>query len=212
VQQAIAFVAMRAAANSLSDVECALRVAQGDQEAFRQLLRRHDRMLYRTARSILKDDAEAEDALQEAYLRVFRAIADFRGEAKLSVWLFRIVVNEALQRLRERARAARAFPIAHHAEDVDAIEAQSQCPPEQPERAAQRAQTRDLLEAKIALLPGAFRAVFMLRGLDELSVTETAAALGIAEGTVRTRFFRARSKLREALSNEAGFALRDSFA
>jgi RNA polymerase sigma-70 factor (ECF subfamily) len=148
VLQAIAFVAMRTAANSLSDSDCALRVAQGDQEAFRQLLRRHDRMLYRTARSILKDDAQAEDALQEAYLRVFRAIADFRGEAKLSAWLFRIVVNEALQRLRERARAARAFPIAHQAEDVDAIEAQSECAPEEPERAVQRARTRDLLEAK----------------------------------------------------------------
>ena len=95
---------MRAAANSWSDVECALRVAQGDQEAFRQLLRRHGRMLYRAARSILKDDAEAEDALQEAYLRVFRAIADFRGEAKLSAWLFRIVVNEALQHWRKRAQ------------------------------------------------------------------------------------------------------------
>jgi RNA polymerase sigma-70 factor (ECF subfamily) len=168
-------------------------------------------MLYRTARSILKDDAEAQDALQEVYLRVFRAIADFRGEAKLSAWLFRIVVNEALQRLRERARAARAFPIAHHAKDLDIIEAQTECAPEQPERAAERARTRDLLEAKIDLLPDAFRTVFMLRGLEELSSAETAAALGIPEATVRTRFFRARSKLREALSNEAG-ALRDSFA
>jgi RNA polymerase sigma-70 factor (ECF subfamily) len=203
---------MRGAANSLSDVECALRMAQGDQQAFRQLVRRHGRMLYRAARSILKDDAEAEDALQEAYLRVFRAIADFRGEAKLSVWLFRIVVNQALESLRERARAARAFPIAHHAEDVDASEAQSERASEGPERAAQRARTRDLLEAKIGLLPDAFRTVFMLRGLEELSVTETAAALGIPEATVRTRFFRARSKLREALSKEGCFALRDPFA
>lgn len=181
-----------AAANRLSDVELALRVAQGDQEVFRQLVRSHSRMLWRAVHSILKNDAEAEDALQDGYVRAFRAIAGFRGEAKLSTWLVRIVVNEAIACLRKRARAALAFPV----------DEQSECAPEQPERAAQRAQTLDLLETKIALLPDALRTVFRLRALQELSTAETAAALDLPEATVRTRFFRARSRLRQALSND----------
>ena len=184
--------ATAAAANSLSDMELASRVAQGDQEVFRQLVRRHSRMLWRAVHSILKNDAEAEDALQDAYLRAFRAIAGFRGEAKLSTWLVRIEANEAIACLRKRARAALAFPV----------DEPSECAPEQPKRAAQRAQTLDLLETKIDLLPDALRTVFRLRALQELSTAETAAALEIPEATVRTRFFRARSRLRHALSND----------
>ncbi len=173
----------------------------GDQAAFRQLMRQHNRALYRAARSILKDDAEAEDALQESYLSAYRAIGSFRGAAKLSTWLFRIVANEALARLRKRAAVAQAFPLRLY-EGLHAEGGQSESAPEQPERAAQRAETRRLLEAKIDLLPDAFRTVFMLRALEQLSTTETAAALDIPEATVRTRFFRARSRLRQALSND----------
>jgi len=202
------------AANTLlPDVELARRVAQGDQAAFQQLMRRHNRVLYRTARSILKDDAEAEDALQEAYLRAFRAIGDFRGDARLSTWLVRIVANEALGRLRKRTRAAQAIPIARYGEDLEAVEAHmNESSAEQPEHAALRAQTRRLLEAKIDQLPDAFRAVFVLRALEELSVEETAAALDIPEATVRTRFFRARSQLREAISREVDCAIEEAFA
>jgi RNA polymerase sigma-70 factor (ECF subfamily) len=196
----------------LPDAELASRVAAGDQGAFRQLMRRHNRLLYRAARSILKEDAEAEDALQEAYLRAFGAMGDFRGEAKLSSWLVRIVVNEALARLRKRASAAQAIPIAHYGEDLDAAEnTMNESSPEQPDHAAARAQTRRLLEAKIDQLPEAFRTVFVLRALEELSVEETAAALDIPEATVRTRFFRARSQLREALSREVDLAFDDAF-
>lgn len=155
-------------------------------------MRSHSRMLWRAVHSILKNDAEAEDALQDAYLRAFRAIAGFRGEAKLSTWLVRIEANEAIACLRKRARAALAFPV----------DEPSECAPEQPKRAAQRAQTLDLLETKIDLLPDALRTVFRLRALQELSTAETAAALEIPEATVRTRFFRARSRLRHALSND----------
>jgi RNA polymerase sigma-70 factor, ECF subfamily len=193
--------AASAAANSSSDLELALRVVGGDQAAFRQLMRQHNRALYRAARSILKDDAEAEDALQESYLSAYRAIGSFRGAAKLSTWLFRIVANEALARLRKRAAVAQAFPLRLY-EGLHAEGEQSESAPEQPERAAQRAETRRLLEAKIDLLPDAFRTVFMLRALEQLSTTETAAALDIPEATVRTRFFRARSRLRQALSND----------
>jgi RNA polymerase sigma-70 factor (ECF subfamily) len=197
----------------LPDGELAWRVARGDQAAFRQLMRRHNRVLYRTARSILKDDAEAEDALQEAYLRAFRAIGNFRGDAKLSTWLVRIVANEALGRLRKRARAAQAIPIVHYGVDLEAVEEHmNESLAEQPEHAALRAQTRRLLEAKIDQLPDAFRTVFVLRALEELSVEETAAALDIPEATVRSRFFRARSQLREAISREVDCAIEDAFA
>jgi RNA polymerase sigma-70 factor (ECF subfamily) len=159
-------------------------------EAFTQLMRRHNRTLFRTARAILRDDAAAEDALQEAWLRAYHAIDAFRGEAKLSTWLVRIVINEALAR---RRKDQRHVPVVQEAEQ--AIRKH-----DQPDSMAQRSELRRRLEAKIRGLPDAFRAVFMLRAVEELSVQETAAALRIPESTVRTRFFRARSRLREALS------------
>ena len=198
----------------LSDVEIAHRIAAGDRDAFRLLMRRHNQTLYRTARSILKDDAEAEDAVQEAYLLAYRAMDGFRGEAKLSTWLVRIVANEAIARLRKRIRRAEVIPLNDAAEqdalpaDVAAGDAWSA----QPERQASRLQTRHLLEARIDQLPDAFRAVFVLRAVEELTVEETAAALAIPEATVRSRFFRARSLMRESLARDADVALEDAFA
>ena len=199
------------------DAELARRIAGGDHAACRELMRRHNQRLYRTARAILKDDAEAEDAVQEAYLLAFRAMGGFRGDAKLSTWLTRIVANEALGRLRKRGRAAEVIPIdtqyGESAEVADAAEdAMDATTPEQPENAAVRAETRRLLEAKIDELPDAFRAVFMLRAIEDLTVEETASALDIPEATVRTRFFRAKGLLREALSREIDLAHADAFS
>jgi RNA polymerase sigma-70 factor (ECF subfamily) len=162
----------------LSESEMAGRIAAGDRVAFAALMRRHNQKLYRTARSILRDDAEAEDAVQEAYLIAFRALPGFRGDAKLSTWLVRIVVNEALGRLRKRKRDAEVIHLGHDDDRAhDALEAtMDDAPFPQPERAALRAETRRLLEAKIDLLPEAFRTVFMLRAVEEMSVEETAAA------------------------------------
>ena len=178
---------------SLSDPELARRIAAGDPNAFELLMRRHNQMLYRTARSILKDDAEAEDAVQDAYLLAYRGIGGFRGDAKLSTWLVRIVANEAIARFRRRRRSAEVIQLdgdsgatEHHPED-----GMNESKPEQPDQSARRAETRRLLEARIDGLPDAFRAVFVLRAVEEFSVEETAAALGIPEATVRTRFFRA---------------------
>jgi len=198
----------------LSDPELAQRIASGDKDAFELLMRRHNQMLYRTARSILKDDAEAEDAVQEAWLLAYRAIGNFRGDAKLSTWLVRIVVNEAISRRRKRSRGAEVIQLnGETQEDREAVEENvNQTLPEQPEHAARRAQTRRLLEAKIDELPDAFRTVFVLRALEELSVEEAAVALGIPEATVRSRFFRARALLREALSKEIDLAYGDAFA
>lgn len=159
-------------------------------EAFAELMRRYTRRLFRTARAILRDDAAAEDALQEAWLRAYRAIDAFRGECKLSTWLVRVVVNQALAR---RRKDQRYLATGEEAE-------QATLGQDQPEGMAERAESRHRLEAQIRLLPEAFRAVFILRAVEELSVEETAAALHIPEATVRTRFFRARGRLREALS------------
>jgi RNA polymerase sigma-70 factor (ECF subfamily) len=198
----------------LTDLELAQRIVSGDKGAFELLMRRHNQILYRTARSILKDDAEAEDAVQEAWLLAYRAIGNFRGDAKLSTWLVRIVVNEAISRRRKRSRGAEVIQLSGETqEDREAVEENvNQTLPEQPEHAARRAQTRRLLEAKIDELPDAFRTVFVLRALEELSVEEAAVALGIPEATVRSRFFRARGLLREALSTEIDLAYGDAFA
>jgi RNA polymerase sigma-70 factor (ECF subfamily) len=199
--------------SSLSDPELAQRITAGDQGAFELLVRRHNQVLYRTARSILKDDAEAEDAVQQGYLLAYRAMGRFRGDAKLSTWLVRIVANEAIARFRKRGRSAEVIQLdGDSTAEHDPEDGMSESKSERPEHAALRAETRRLLEARIDELPDAFRTVFVLRAIEELSVEETAAALDIPEATVRTRFFRAKSLLREALSREIDLAHGDAFA
>ncbi len=198
---------------TLSDTELSRRIAQGDMHALEQLMRLHNRTLFRTARAILRDDAEAEDAVQAAYLQAYRSIGSFRGDARLSTWLIRIVVNEALGRRRKDARRAAIVPIRGGGVEEHEFETEAAVRIEDgPESQAQRSELRRLLEQKIDELPDAFRAVFMLRALEELPVDETAAVLGIPEATVRTRFFRARSLLREALSQEIDLTFDDAFA
>lgn len=196
------------------DSELARRVAAGDGDAFQLLMRRYNQTLYRTARSILKNEADAEDAVQEAYLRAYRGMARFRGDAKLSTWLVRIVINEAIARRRLRSRHAEVIRLDGETEQDSGVEQMNvnEARPEQPERAVLRAETRRLLEAKIDALPDAFRTVFVLRALEEMSVEEAAAVLEIPEATVRTRFFRAKGLLREALAREIDFAIEDAFA
>jgi len=193
-----------------SDVVLAAAVAAGDESAIRLLTKRFNQKLYRTARSILRDDAEAEDALQDAYINAIRAMGTFRADARLSTWLIRIVANEALGRLRKIRRGAEVITL----EGEVAMEASEnmESPEAQPEREAVRAQTRAIMERKIDELPDAFRAVFVLRAVEEMTVEEVAAALEIPEATVRTRFFRARALLRESLARELDFATDDAFA
>ena len=186
----------------------ALRV---DAAAFEQIMRRHNRMLFRTARAILRDDGEAEDALQEAYLQAYRALPGFRSEARLSTWLARIVANEALQRLRKRERRAQIVPL-QPADETALEELQVEDDNPGPEAAAHGGELRRVLEAQIDALPDLYRTVFMLRAVEELTVEETAAVLDIPDATVRTRFFRARSLLREALAQKIDLACEDAFA
>ncbi|MBV61252.1 MAG: RNA polymerase subunit sigma [Nevskiales bacterium] len=200
----------------LPDTALAQRVVAGDGTAFEQLMRRYNQPLYRTARSILKDDAEAEDALQEAWLQIYRVIGGFRGEARLLTWLTRIVANEALARLRKHKRRAEIIPIAGDAlQDVlteeDQMFTHAADTAEPPEAGMLRDELRRLIERRIDGLPDAFRTVFVLRELEEMTVEEVAASLGIPPATVRTRYFRAKGLLREALASEIDFNLENAF-
>lgn len=207
--------AHRAGPADVSDLTQAQQIAAGDVQAFERLLRRFNRPLYRVARAIVKDDAEAEDVLQEAMLRAFRSMATFRGDAQLSTWLVRIVANEALARLRARTRRASVMPLHAGTADLDDFDASANEVPmpaqQDPEHSALRGEMRRLIEARIDALPDAFRVVFVLRALQELSVDETAACLAIPAATVRSRFFRARSLLREALSHDIDRAYDSAF-
>jgi RNA polymerase sigma-70 factor (ECF subfamily) len=210
---------------SLDDDALLRHIRAGDRDAFSLLMRRYNRRLYRVARSVLRDDAEAEDALQDAYLQAYRALPTFRGESALGTWLTRIVVNAALMRQRKTGRLAEVIALGADydaaAADAAAADADAATGPhsadnspgnlEQPDLAAFRGQTRRLIETGIDKLPAAFRTVFVLRAVEELTVEETAATLDIPEATVRTRYFRARAMLREALAREIDFAIEDAF-
>jgi RNA polymerase sigma-70 factor (ECF subfamily) len=198
----------------LADVDLIGQVIAGDHFAFRTLMQRHNQLLYRTVRSIVKNEAEAEDAVQEAWLRAYRSLHEFRGESRLATWLVRIAVNEALGRLRGVARRAEVIPLDTTVDSATfAGEPNMQMPEtERPDRLAERAELRRVLEAHIDELPESFRSVFVLRAVEEMSVEEVAAVLGIPESTVRTRHFRARSMLREGLAREVDVALTDAFS
>lgn len=202
----------RAAADA-PDHELVSRARAGDGKAFETLMRRHNQLLFRTARSILRSDADAEDAVQEAYMRAWRALGSFRAESRLSTWLVRIVTNEALGRLRGRARAA-VIPLETAMTSTDpGTQAALTDPPEHgPGHSVLRAEVRKIMETRIDLLPEVYRTVFMLRAVEEMSVADVAEALDIPPATVRTRFFRARSLLREGLASEIDTALGDVFS
>jgi RNA polymerase sigma-70 factor (ECF subfamily) len=186
--------------------------AKPDSAAFEALMRRHNQVLFRTARAILRDDAEAEDAVQEAYVQAYRSLGDFRAEAQLSTWLARIVVNEALMRLRKRKRRADIVPMQSSATVVSLEQIPDSDMGKGPETSAARSEMRRLLELQIDALPDTYRTVFVLRAVEELSVEETAAILDIPAATVRTRFFRARSLLRESLAQTIDVACEDAFS
>jgi RNA polymerase sigma-70 factor (ECF subfamily) len=195
---------MSAAADSV----LATRTAAGDAEAFEALMRRYNRKLFRVARSILKNDADAEDALQDAYLQAYRRMADFRGEAQLGTWLTRIVINQALMRLRADKRARVVVSFHQHDADgpVDPAEQIADEKSESPTDAAFRAEIRRLLEHRIDELPMAMRTVLIMRDVEDMSVQETADSLGIPPATVRTRLFRARAMLRDRLARDTDTA------
>ena len=196
------------AASDADDTSLVRRVLAGDDSAFAVLMRRFNRRLYRVARAIIGDNAEAEDALQEAYLNAYRCLRQFRGDSSLATWLSRLVVNECLGRMRRSARRQNVIPMTPTPADGE-LEAVPSDEVGSPDAAADRAQMRAILERRIDALPEAFRAVFVLRSVEELTVEETAECLGIPAETVRSRHFRAKSLLREALAREVDIAERN---
>jgi RNA polymerase sigma factor (sigma-70 family) len=192
------------------DLSLARRVVAGDRAAFECLMRRHNRRLFRLARATLRNEADAEEALQEAYLLAYRKMDQFRGDSALSTWLSRLVLNECLARLRRSARRDNVVPMQALPDPWEA-DAVTQPSTDAPEQALVRSQMRALLERKLDELPEAFRTVFVLRCVEEMSVEETAACLGVPEATVRSRHFRARSLLRESLARDVDLAERDLF-
>jgi RNA polymerase sigma-70 factor (ECF subfamily) len=191
----------------------AARIASGDHAAFESLMRANNSRLFRIARAILKDDAEAEDALQDAYLVAYRRIADFRGDAHLTTWLTRIVINQALMRVRRRRRDRSVVPF-EAPDRTDGEPAAMDVPDDEAESQAEtvmRGEVRRLLERRIDELPVAFRTVFVMREVEDMSVDETAACLGIPAATVRSRLFRARALLRASLARDVDAATVEVF-
>jgi RNA polymerase sigma factor (sigma-70 family) len=184
--------------STLPEPELVALAKAGDGLAFRVIMQRCNQRLFRVARAVLRDEAEAEDVLQEAYARAFAAIAEFRGEAAIATWLTRIVLNEAHGRLRARrpTMEVEAIEAAQESARILAFPGRAE---DNPEADAARAQVRRLLEGAVDELPEPFRLVFILREVEELSVEETAAHLGLAPATVKTRLHRARRRLRDAL-------------
>jgi RNA polymerase sigma-70 factor, ECF subfamily len=196
--------------DSLSDEQLVSRARQRDEIAVRAITRRYNRRLYRVARSILRNDGEAEDVVQETYVRAFTGIDQFRGEAGFGTWLTRIAMNEALGRLR---RQRPTVDWDTHGEDR--IQAEIiQFPlsaSNDPERTMARGEIRDVLEQSIDELPDPFRLVFVARVVEGMNVDETAELLGLRPETVKTRLHRARLLLRSTLEEQLGPALTDTF-
>ncbi|HEU5058901.1 MAG TPA: RNA polymerase sigma factor [Kofleriaceae bacterium] len=188
---------------ALEDADLVARVLGGDKAVYEVIVRRHNQRLFRAARAILRDDHEAEDVVQQVWVAAYQKLDGFRGEAALSTWLTRIVVNEALGR---RRRQQRGEHLAIVEEERHAMN-----PMPTPEEAAADGELGRLLEAQIDRLPDIYREVLVLRDVEEMSTAETAACLGVSEETVRVRLFRARREMQSALSEAVGVSMSSAF-
>jgi RNA polymerase sigma-70 factor, ECF subfamily len=193
-------VAVRTSYEVLDDAELVRLAQHGERDAFRAIMQRSNQRLYRAARSIVRNDAEAEDIVQEAYARAFAAIGTFRGEAGVMTWLTRITLNEARGRLRRR-RTMVGLHELEAAQDAGALVMPFPTTMDgaNPEADAARAEIRKLIERAVDDLPEAFRTVFIMRDVQECNIEETAASLELNPDTVKTRLHRARRLLRRAL-------------
>ncbi|RVC51353.1 RNA polymerase sigma factor [Mesorhizobium sp. M4B.F.Ca.ET.088.02.2.1] len=198
--------AVAAPETASGDMALVRRALAREADAFRLIIKTHNQRLYRIARGVVRNDAEAEDIVQEAYVRAFASRAAFRGDASLSTWLSRIVINEALGRLRKRKRTvampenpdAQIIPFPLNASD-------------DPERTMAQRQILALVERATDSLPDVYRSVFIARVIEGFSMDETADLLGVKPETVKTRLHRARALVRKALDDEIGPVLLDAF-
>jgi RNA polymerase sigma-70 factor (ECF subfamily) len=190
---------------ALSDEEVVTRVLDGQTALYEVLMRRHNERVYRAARSIIRDEDEAEDVMQQAYVNAYLHLRQFDRRAKFSTWLTRIAIHEALARAR---KSGRYTTVDFGGEEHPAVDEQ---PSRNPEHRAFAGELRGLLESSIDQLPDGLREVFMLREVDGLSTGETAECLGVSEDVVKTRLSRSRAALRRQLSERAGIFAPETF-
>jgi RNA polymerase sigma-70 factor (ECF subfamily) len=197
---------------SSAEADLIRRASQRDEAAIRAIIQEHNRRLYRVARSIVRDDSEAEDVLQEAYFRAFSAISEFRGESSLTTWLTRIVLNEALQRARRRVDTpAAGFEVPpERLADIIPFPLSGQTIVD-PERATSQREICRLLEQAIDKLPEEFRTILIARAIEGLSIEDTAELYSIRPETVKTRLHRARKLLKSSLEDHLGSFFTDVF-
>ncbi|HKF02458.1 MAG TPA: RNA polymerase sigma factor [Candidatus Sulfotelmatobacter sp.] len=193
----------------LSDEEVVARVLGGETNLFEIVMRRYNQRLYRVARAILRNDSEAEDVMQDAYVRAYEHLGQFAGRAKFSTWLTRIAVHEALMRRRRGNRYQELQPMSEREKDpMEAFPSMAL----NPEQQASTSQIRGLLEEAVEQLPDAYRAVFILRDVEEMNTIETAAVLNLTEENVKVRLHRARALLRKSLFAKAGMERKEAFS
>jgi RNA polymerase sigma-70 factor, ECF subfamily len=193
------------------DAELVRRARARDSAAFRTIMERHNRRLYRIARSILWNDSEAEDAVQEAYVNALTHLGGFRGDSSLATWLARITMNEALGRLRRKRSAMDLETFEAQRTEAQIIKFPQTVTSDDPERTMAQREILQLVERATDNLPEIFRIVFMTRVIEGMSVEETAGLLGLQPETVKTRLHRARRLVREELDKQIGPVLMDAF-
>jgi len=192
----------------LSDEEVVTRVLAGETGMFEIVMRRHNQRLYRVAHAILRNDGEAEDVMQDAYVRAYEHLDQFAGRAKFSTWLTRIAVDEALARQRRGHRYQELDSLSDR--EGDPMDRLATLAPD-PEQQASNSETRRLLEEAVEKLPDAYRTIFMLRDVEEMSTSDTAHVLDISEENVKVRLHRARALLRKSLYAQAGMERGEAF-
>jgi RNA polymerase sigma-70 factor, ECF subfamily len=185
-----------------SDLEMVKQVLEGKTTSFELIMRRHNRRMFRIARGVLRNDSEAEDVVQDAYLKAYQRLDQYQGEGPLSAWLARITMNEALGRLRGNSATAETMSFDDPVEGEEAnymAHLVSSSPT--PEQTVALREVHRLLESAIDALPDPYRMAFVLYGVEEMSVAETAECLQVEPGTVKTRYHRARKILQQQLAN-----------
>jgi RNA polymerase sigma-70 factor (ECF subfamily) len=200
-----------AASAASDDVELVRRAIERDAEALRAIMQRHNRRLYRIARGILRNNADAEDAVQDAYVSAFTHLASYRGESTLAAWLSRIVLNEALGRLRLRRPTVDLDALEPERREAEIIQFPLSTPNDDPERTMAQRQILELVEQATDNLPEVYRLVFVARVIEGMSVEETSDLLDIKPETVKTRLHRARQLVRDQLDKQIGPVLMDAF-
>jgi RNA polymerase sigma-70 factor (ECF subfamily) len=189
-----------------SDLDLIAQVLAGETAPFELLMRRYNERVYRAARAIVRDEHEAEDVMQQAYVNAFTHLRQFNGSARFSTWLTRIAINEALARVRRDGRH-QPFDDEHPSADLY----MSHVPADNPERQAFSHELRRLLESAIDTLPDGMREVFVLREVEGLSTADVAECLGVSDDVVKTRLSRGRATLRRILLERTGAAAPDAF-